>query len=1472
MSDDPQSRTPVDNNPENRIRGATDIEDNSRISSTADNPESRLSLNPDSKIKAVVDRIDLKSEGSRTRLKNMFRRLAAASTISAEIVEGRVFGPDGRVRPLSENVSQIKYNSKAAGAFGTGPSLACRQTIQGRGIIANELSRTEIAARKTPRGTMIKTAALKAASVAAEAVGMVGDVMDVLQIIQVFGNAAYYDPGCDTNPGDPTLCKFPTEFLTANQAKDISKLVVKKQIDALAGYTPQSADFKPQFPLIRGPLDVLSDDPYQNQTLIQLEVDAVQNRILNGEWRAKFVTYFGSQSVVDEIVRDQDDGLSYYTAKVGMTNQEIDSVYETAFTAVCLQNKGKVWKDTYTTGRPRFQCGFTAAGCDTARRQYFSPSGKGNYVEWYTYTDIETLLASTTPRLAPALNFASKPSDEDGFCMVSSPGTAALCNYYKGEYDVSTHSCQFTPAYCQSIGACHESTSNVCYLPGPEMEALNFFFAGGGVREWIKVNGCTFVGSPADKTRYAFESTIYTFMPIAMLFTASGRRMFQDAISNAKNWGPGLKAQLNDPMIGVSFAGAVVGLATMAAAGAAAGGLLTGATAAAATGIGLPVAGLIILATGITLAVTMVEAQEAKDSTAQVDKEDFAFQGLQKVVVSSGSTAGTYYIPTSRGYADGWVTRKLPVTRKADGTLCTAVENYRNPTTCYEIASTADNPHVYETNFALKVYRKVTSQEAAAGFFTNVIGTDLSKIEVSEFDYSKKTQCWKYDYNVKKSDGTTAIENFQTGVSGWNPSSYGQPYGTIETTMHDKIFNGLIRAGTSGSTDKTWCMKRRPDAVMFDTTIGTPAVETEYSMNRSWTSKMGDTGLYYPEYPAEAAVLSAALHNHFRYQLVYAKDSIPQTTMWDDLLMEAIFTDSTIAEIRRYYCEQELIKYSSDTTQINKKCYGYLNIGLPGYTWFAMSLPGRVLSSFNTTTGTVTMGVPTQDNRDTKCAIKYGANFEEDSKGLCYLNCNYGTGATSDSYAYVSREWKSDSSSRCYKQYPKWEDNGKGHGEQTITKKIVTANWQGTPNSCPADKEKGVASCYRKCSSLSPNLDTTKYEYLNDGSTQCYKHDLAWETEASRKGRPAGTGPRTYSTMNKPLDTISLPKGLKANGVCPSDYDRVGTPGAYICYPKCKSDYTAFGITCYANKCPSGTTERTSGMCTDNCNSGYSWDESACYKNCRTNFFRSSLGFCQENCHDMSYSGMSTPTKLITAGICSAYNFSCPSSYDRAGVGTSTPTCYRPLASRARTETCPRGYYKSTKHTCEKDTYNIGAGTGKECVRGQSGLCTLRPLRCGGGVREEVDSLCYNPCQPKFNGGITCPEGATNNGGYCERPRPVNAPPPYPSWWYQGIQCPQACDGGYISSTTVYDCRSVHTCTDEPVYWQDYETGESVFSHYQTACWNYDDCVSREVSYEVPMTCRDVIPETDPRYYRFNTLAEWCASTPEAPPEYDYWN
>jgi len=1248
-----------------RVSGT--IDDGVRISAPKDTFKFDTTI--DSKLRAMVNKFDTISQGKANRTKNIFKRPITASLVSAEIVEGRVLDETGKVKRLSDNPSAIKYDAKAAGAFGTSLSKACRETPQGRAALAYELSQAESSSRGTPRATVIKSAALRAARIAVDLLGGVGDALDVLQIVQVFGNAAYYDPGCLANPDNPALCKFPTEFLTANQAKDVSGLAIKKQIEKLTNYTPRDVNFKPRFPLIRGPLDVLEpNDPYMNQTRIQLEVDAVQDRILNGDpWRAKYVTYFGS-TIVNEIINDPSDALSYYTARVGMTNPEIDSVYRQAFTTVCLYNGGKVWEDVYAVSlRPRLQCGFTKAACAVAQAKYFTPDSVGNYVEWYTYTDLETLLAAPTTRtpaearLAPPIAFTSTPSDEDGICMVASPGTAALCNYYKGTYDVASHSCIFSPAYCQSIGTCHNSVDNTCYLPNNEMEALSFFFPGGGVREWIKVNGCTFRGTNADRASYATQSIVYTFMPMTMLFTANGRKMLQDAIANSRNWSPGLRAQLREPMVAVGFAGAVVGLSVaVGTASAVAMGF-------AASGIGMPVAVAIIVAVGIVMIIEQDAAITESQQKAQIDKEDTALYGLQKVTATEpGATSpNTTYIPTSTGISEGWVTRKLVTTKKADNSLCTAVDYYKNPTTCVPVVWTAENPHVVEIPFVGKYIATTISgagQMAQAGY-------------VDANDYSHKLQCWKKEY-LRIGTTTDPFGKVKNGsIPGINVGAavnYGDGNGTPDATT-GKIFDGYIRAGTDGSSGKTWCIERKPRASLFDATIGTPAAESQVLRNRSWTSKYGDVDQYYPEYPAEASYLRANAHDHFRYQLVYARGSIPMTTMWDDGLMDAVFTEATVSEIRRYYCEQELVRTSSDTSMIDKRCFGYLNLDFAGYTWFPMSVAGKIQTAFNTTTGTVTSGRLTPSNKDDTCAKNHGANFEEESAGLCYLNCNYNGGATNDSFAYVSRSWESDGTIQCLKQYPAWEDQSENlHGELTIVKHYKGSQRQGTANSCPPGKEKGgsgsIGLCYPTCASMFTLA--ADEEAISNGMTECYKHYLWWENEASRMGRPAGTGARGPGTMNKPLAFSAERKGMKADGPCPDNYQKIGG----VCYSPCNSDQNGVGDRCYNNDCPTGTTERTASMCTNNCPDGFFWDQTACYADCRPGFMRSSVGFCIQNCTERVHASEHTPSDTRTvqyvsngAGVCRARDdFQCPASYDRVGVATSTPTCFRPYKSETK--------------------------------------------------------------------------------------------------------------------------------------------------------------------------------------------------------------
>ena len=111
---------------------------------------------------------------------------------------------------------------------------------------------------------------------------------------------------------------------------------------------------------------------------------------------------------------------------------------------------------------------------------------------------------------------------------------------------------------------------------------------------------------------------------------------------------------------------------------------------------------------------------------------------------------------------------------------------------------------------------------------------------------------------------------------------------------------------------------------------------------------------------------------------------------------------------------------------------------------------------------------------------------------------------------------------------------------------------------------------------------------------------------------------------------------------------------------------------------------------------------------------------------------------------------------------------------------------------------NVGRGTPKVCNITQAGVChATRPWYCSGGVREEIDSLCYNPCQPVGNSGITCPTGSANQGGFCKDA----AGNTVSTGWshragmpYLCVRCPE----GYTAEAAT--CRAVSQPMDTAVY------------------------------------------------------------------------
>jgi hypothetical protein len=1191
-----------------------------------------------SKLGQFIKQLEARIQAKRTRGFGLNKRVNNSRTVIAEIVEPRVIDSNtGKAKRLEDMSSdEIRYNMDKAGPMGHTPSDAFVQHPIGKSRIAGQLSAIEAASRAKSAGSALKSAAVRVAKALVIGLEGIGFALDVLQIVQVVGNSVYYDPNCGPG-GDYSKCKFPDDLLSSNQVHDVAKLSLQKQIEAINQFTPSDANFKPKFPVIYGPLDTLNRDPYENQALIELEVDAIQNKIFNAApYRQKFVDYLGTDGVTS-VIQDPVDALSYYASQAGLSNTEIDTVYGQAFSKVCTYHGGFVWQDTYSSGRIRYQCGYSQADCETNRLRYFTPDGAGNYAEWYTNAELPGLLPTGTSMPT----FTKSPTGMNGMCLVTNAGIAALCEYYNGTYDVTQHTCVFSPAYCQSIGTCHNSADNTCYLPSSEMEALSFFYGEGGVREWIKRNGCTFVGSDAQKAQYAFQSVAATFVPVTLLFTAEGRAMLADAIKNARNWPAGLGEALSDPNVAIGAIASIVSIAVTAMAVSES----LGMTAAVAVTAGPPgwiVAAALMVAAAITIAVTMLEAEIEADETPKADVQEMAIYGL---TVYTNSSGGRDFTPVNLGFADGWVTRKLPLTKDINtGQICSAYQHYTNPSTCVEVSKIADYPAVTQIPYAFG-------------------GNGYS-------DYSKRLQCWKYmnnTYTNKLPDGRTSRDIIPTYSLSFDKTglTLGDAYGY--TSGAQIVLDGYFRVGSDGVSDdkKIWCMERRPRVSLFDSQIGGAATAdvAHFTTNRVFTSRYGEADQFYPAYPYDTwknNAASSSYPNGYKYQLVYSKQTFNRDNMWDTNLMAAIFTDTTVSDIRKHFCEQDLIKYANDLTKIDKRCFGYLNLQIPGVTWHAMSVPGVYNTSYNTTTGTVHIGPLVEGNADNVCAQEYGPHWEEDSRDLCYLNCDYGNGAKNDSYANISRKWQSDGATMCYKKYEKWEDNKQGHTTMTITKKIIMADYQGAPNDCPAGMSQDAGLCYKSCENEYPSwYNSSTEEYINSGHL-CYKHHKEWENYA-------GAG-RTFSSMTKPVITAKLkgPKlGLAGKGTCADNQD--GDASSGICYDKCNSDETAIGPTCYKKNCPSGTTEYTAGLCTDNCGPGYSYTNGFCYADCPGGQHRTAQGVCREDCHDIVNSSGRRIAKMTDNGAGTCYaarhdDIDCGGvgdNYHITGLGTYNPTCYR---------------------------------------------------------------------------------------------------------------------------------------------------------------------------------------------------------------------
>jgi hypothetical protein len=140
-----------------------------------------------------------------------------------------------------------------------------------------------------------------------------------------------------------------------------------------------------------------------------------------------------------------------------------------------------------------------------------------------------------------------------------------------------------------------------------------------------------------------------------------------------------------------------------------------------------------------------------------------------------------------------------------------------------------------------------------------------------------------------------------------------------------------------------------------------------YTTSNTWTDGVDPTT---PQYPF--GCVSVNDPNLWYYQLSYDKHNMVGMTsniapdgtpykkgypsaLWNTDLLQYYFLDTTIQEMRQYYCLQALIDVPDGTWNenatppmpqgVHPKCWGYLNVKFPGYNYMPMTIPGEMMSS-----------------------------------------------------------------------------------------------------------------------------------------------------------------------------------------------------------------------------------------------------------------------------------------------------------------------------------------------------------------------------------------------------------------------------------------------------------------------------------------------------------------------------------------------
>ena len=893
------------------------------------------------------------------------------------------------------------HDASAHGAYGSQPSKRLTKTgkfrqwfgekmaqlMQGKNKTRGGQSVSNLADSKTGTTKMAKAGG-KAGKAAVKSVGKalmgLNVASDVMMVFQVLADSFFYG----AFPDESTL-------LTQHSIDGILTKSLQKQIDAATLYNKEVVDSdnvgtdqkwaRTQWPVIMGPLDVpalhtAGGEPprpkhypeYEQQQLVQAEIDSIREKLLrkNGPFKDAWIAANGLADY-NAVMADPADSLVNYVDG-NFTAAMSDELYRQAFSNVCAFFDGVVYEDLRPAsdpawgGRPRFQCGWkNHTTCEAFARKWLATDGDygGHYAEWYSYDELTDALQRITD--APALpitccagtgtTFAEMCGIRgghplrrkmEGACIVSSAGVSSVCESSSGTYDVVTHSCTFSAEYCQSIGTCYDKTSHMCYLPGEAMFALSMVFGSGGPREWIKINGCQFASSPLN----TFENIMMISNPLLSLFTENGRTFWGDMFANNKNWSKGLENTLGNPMmIAMLSSMVVIGILTSTTiAGAAAAssiaavatvGATMGTVAAASAG---PTLGLSVLVMAIAIGITMgvEEMKSNKIENLKGPDPQYAPYASEYTVGGWKDGVGTSP-PVTLGFNRGWVTKPRQAHSLTnwppDAITHTgaAGETINTPAPPATFGHVRDMPGVNEIRF----YCDSSLGGAWTPGITLVIKDAVDTYVGTHDPPVCKNLCYLQSPS-KIRVGADSYQNKAWCIDPFPPTAYADTK-NIGTLAPDPVT--LNSDGTTANSDN--------------------GASKKFMTSATWTNGINPGAPQYPMGDAENPQYASNGNQPaaWLYQLVYDKDNMVgmtkvttadgdtiakgfPTNLWNTDFLRFHFLDTTIQEMRQYYCIQHLAHFP-DGDEMPDKCWGYLDIEIPGYRYMPMTIPGEMMSS-----------------------------------------------------------------------------------------------------------------------------------------------------------------------------------------------------------------------------------------------------------------------------------------------------------------------------------------------------------------------------------------------------------------------------------------------------------------------------------------------------------------------------------------------